>query len=71
MNPVTDKKPPKRVYRIVDVPGDKRHPFALLDSADTSIRVGATTRELANYAFDSGLADEVRHDEDLIAQVQR
>lgn len=65
---------PKRKFRIIDNPADdERAPFALLDPDGTVIRVHTRVSYLADLAFDSYGADEVRHDEDLIraAQVRR
>ncbi len=75
MRVVTDQKPVKRVFRIVDVSDDvldsERHPFSLLGPDGASIRLGATPRELADYALNVLDADAVRHDYDLVKAAGR
>lgn len=64
--PVTDSKIERKVYRIVDAAAGTPEPFNLLDPSGLCIRTGHNTQDLADYALESGLADDVRHDEDLV-----
>ncbi len=60
MTPITDAKPIKRVFKI-DRAVAPECGFALYDTTGLCIRVDAKPRPLADYALDSGLADEVFH----------
>lgn len=64
MNPITDLKPKRKVFRIVGI-DDANEPFGLIDPEGSQVRQDANPRRLADYALDSGLADDVRHDYDL------
>ena len=67
MKPITDQKPPRRVFQIVDtVPPDKRDPLTLLDPDGIALACDHSPRVLADRAFDAG-ADDVRHAYDLVA----
>lgn len=69
MTPVTDVKPVRRVFRIVDAVAGASEPYNLLDVAGKVIDTGKDPRRLADYALEIG--DEVKHDSDLIRWEQR
>ena len=70
MNPITDRKPVRRVFRVVDI-DDKNEPYALLNAGGDQIRTDRNPRRLVDYALDSGQADDVRHDYDMVKEAQR
>ncbi len=63
MRVVTDKKPTKVIYRIVDSL-DEAFPFALHDDAGNPIQIDRNPHRLADFALENG-ADVVRHDYDI------
>ena len=65
MTPITDKKPPAKIYRIVSN-DDKQEPFSLINHVGESIRMDANPRRLADWALEFEAADFVRHDYSLV-----
>lgn len=70
MKVVTDMKPVRKVFRVVDI-DDKKEPYGLLDPTGLQIRIAANPKRLVDYALNSGLADDVRCDYDLIKAAAR
>lgn len=56
----------RRQFRIIDNVVDEKQPYALLDENDTVIRVSASHKALATYAFEFLGAYSVKHDENLL-----
>lgn len=62
MTPITDTKPAKKIWRLVDtIPAETRNPYTLIDDTGTHRDMGLSKSRLADFAFEHG-ADEVSHD---------